>query len=237
MLVPSIIVSVVIFALIAMFSVQKGSFSFSSFFSYALSSNPADFLLRSIPLLLISVVLSLVFAFIFSLPSHATTGDMWFSLLHGIFVSMPIFLLLFLLMFVFSDILKLLPSKGIFDLKTFIMPSISVSMIFALYISFKIRYLKKTVNIIQVNSNVKKTFFYSLKTFSSETGIFLTILFVTEFFFYSGGIGYGIGISVNAKNIIDICVIFLYASLIFILLRYIFYLLAFLVLGKQERAA
>jgi ABC-type dipeptide/oligopeptide/nickel transport system permease component len=236
MFLPSIIVMILIFSLIAVFSSGSSKISFSAFFEYLGNAKFIDFLVKSLPVLLISLVISLLLTIVFSLSIHGSVSDMWLSLLHGLFVCLPLFLLIYLLTYVFSNMLEFVPAKGIFNFKSMIIPVLTLAFVFAFYVSFKVRYFKKINNDIK-SQNFKKTLILSMKTFASEIGIFLTMLFITEFFFYSGGIGYAIAQGFKNGNIVDVCVIFIYASLIFLVLRYLFYLAAFLSTSKNERTA
>ena len=236
LLIPSIAIMfgvIILLAKILLAGSNHGALNISEFIRKIISPDSVRMLIKTIPLFVLSIVFSFVFALLFSLPGHGRAGDMWFSLLHGVILCMPVFLFFFLVLLLFSSVLKLVPSGGIYDELSYIAPAFGLAFFFALYLSFKVRY-HKSVDIKLSAGNFKKTLFYVFFLFSQECGIFMSLLLVTEFFFYSGGIGYELGQGIRSGNFLVISIIFLYSCLVFIITRYLFSLFAFFTYKRDE---
>ncbi len=224
-LLPSIAISVIIFYLFAAL-ISKSGVSHDEWIFLLLSKVTVKVVLKSLVFLFVSLLFSCVLSFIFSLPKHGSSIDIYLSFFHGSIVSLPVFVFLFILVYIFSALLKLLPSQGIFNLISFILPVLGLSIFFALYVSFKIRY-NANVDRDKIASKGKKRLYYYFQQLSSEIGIFLSLFFTTEIFFYSDGLGLSIVKAIRSSKIIGLSINLLYISVVFLILRYLFSLFAF----------
>lgn len=215
------------------FGSSSAGIGFNVFIKKFISSDIFAVLMKTLPLLIISLFFTIILSIIFGLSSHSRIGDMWLSLLHGIFMSMPVFLFFFLALLLFSQTLNMVPGGGMADELSYILPVSGLSFFFALYLSFKIRYQKSIDNQV-TGGNFKKTLYFAFSLFSQECGIFLSMLLVVEFFFYSGGIGYEWSVNLHKGNITYLSILVFYSGLIYVIIRYLFSLFAFFSYKKDD---